>query len=502
MKEESTIRQRDAHRASWRSRLGVALTCSLTVAACIAQVDGVDDERGESEQALAISGVHFQTNIGKQFLGAQNNGGGAVNATATQARAWETFTIEDLNGGALESGDSIFIRAGNGQYFQAVNGGGSTLNAASNNQLGWETFKIVAKSGAGVIQSGSVVGLQASTGTFVSAKNGGGSTVSAAGATLRTWEELIFTSGTVEPPPPPPPSGRTRVVGYLPNWYGSYRSWIGKVDFSKLTQINLAFALGDSNANLQLAPTDDIDAFVAAAHAAGVKVFPSLCGGGGDGQIAPYYEPNRVDDFVNKIVSYTLARTMDGIDVDVEAPGRMGWKYDQFIAKLKAKAAPHGLLVTAAVAQWMQSGMSDDTLRSFDFITVMSYDATGTWTGAGAHSSYEQAVNDLKFYTNKGVAKSKIVLGVPFYGYCWGNCGGASSKYVLYKDILAKFPGAAQSDWIDQGGAKYSYNGTATMARKTDLAEQYGGIMIWELAGDVSSSASTSLLRAIDQALP
>ena len=94
------------------------------------------------------------------------------------------------------------------------------------------------------------------------------------------------------------------------------------------------------------------------------------------------------------------------------------------------------------------------------------------------------------------------MLGVPFYGYCWGNCGGASSKYVLYKDILAKFPGAAQSDWIDQGGAKYSYNGTATMARKTDLAEQYGGIMIWELAGDVSSSASTSLLRAIDQALP
>ena len=293
-----------------------------------------------------------------------------------------------------------------------------------------------------------------------------------------------------------------RRVGYLPNWYGSYQSWISKVDFSKLTHVNLAFALADGNANLQLAPTADIDAFVAAAHAKGVKVFPSLCGGGGDDRIAPYYEPDRVDDFVNKIVNFTLARKMDGIDVDVEAPNRMGWKYDQFIAKLKAKAAPHGLPITAAVAPWMQSGMSDATLRSFDFITVMSYDNTGTWTGAGAHSSYEQAVSALNFYQSKGVSKSKIVLGVPFYGYCWGNCGGSASKYVLYKDILAKFPNAAQTDWIDQGGAKYSYNGTATMARKADLAEQYGGIMIWELAGDVSSAQSTSLLRALDQALP
>jgi len=148
----------------------------------------------------------------------------------------------------------------------------------------------------------------------------------------------------------------------------------------------------------------------------------------------------------------------------------------------------------------MQNGMSDQTLRSFDFITVMSYDNAGTWTGPGAHSSLQQAKDSIAFYKARGVAPDRIVLGVPFYGYCWGNCGGKSSAYVLYKDVLARFPDAWKQDWIDADGAQLSYNGTATMAAKTQLGRGYGGVMIWELGGDVGTSDTHSLLRAIDTA--
>lgn len=490
------------HRNSLLARGACSVALVAALSGCGAANDFPSDESQTVEQSLTISGVTLQTVLVPRFVGAANNGGGAVNATATTAQGWEKFSFEDVNGGSLVSGDSVYIRAGNGQYFQALNGGGSSLNAASNNTQGWETFKVVKKTGTGTIVNGDLVGLQTSTGSWVSAQSGGGGTVFAYGGALGSWEQLKIggLGGTTTPTPPTPTPSSKRVIGYLPNWYGSYSSWATKVDFSKLTHVNLAFALGDANGNLQLAPNAEIDAFVSAAHAKGVKVYPSLCGGGGDDKIAPFYEPGKVDDFVNKIISFTTARKLDGIDVDVEAPNRMGAKYDTFIAKLKAKAAPLGLPVTAAVAQWMQSGMSDTTLRSFDFINVMSYDATGTWTGAGDHSSYSQAVNDLNYYVGKGVAKDKIVLGAPMYGYCWGNCDGASSKYVLYKDIVAKFPNAPNTDSITSGGATYWYNGKATMARKTTLSLGYGGIMVWELGGDFATSNSNSLLLSIANA--
>jgi spore germination protein YaaH len=130
----------------------------------------------------------------------------------------------------------------------------------------------------------------------------------------------------------------------------------------------------------------------------------------------------------------------------------------------------------------------------------MSYDNAGTWTGPGEHASMAQARSALDFYTQRGVARDRLVLGVPFYGYCWGNCGNGNATYVLYKDVLARFPDAWKSDWIDADGAKLSYNGVATMQAKTALARDYGGIMIWELGGDVSTAAAHSLLVTVDTA--
>jgi hypothetical protein len=158
-------------------------------------------------------------------VGAQNDGGGAVIAQATVAQAWETFTLVDINGGSLGSGDSVFVRAGNGQYFQAVNGGGSTLDSASNNTLGWETVKIVRQSGAGSVQPGDVVGLQDSTGTWVSAENGGGGSVFAYGAAMGPWESFVFSTGGGAPPPPPggpkpvPKTASQKVYVHMMPWF-------------------------------------------------------------------------------------------------------------------------------------------------------------------------------------------------------------------------------------------------------------------------------------------
>src|SRR5688572_27917581 len=130
-----------------RAGLGVLALGFLGIAStgCVSEVSTEAPDYDGTEQQLLVPDVHFRTVLASRYLGAQNNGGGAVVATATAAKAWETFTIDDLNGGSLQSGDQVRIRAGNGQYFQAVNGGGGALNAASNNQLGWETFRVIKK---------------------------------------------------------------------------------------------------------------------------------------------------------------------------------------------------------------------------------------------------------------------------------------------------------------------------------------------------------------------
>src|SRR6266699_1407271 len=84
---------------------------ALAIAGCTLPAASDHDLEGAS-QTLAIAGVNFQTTLQNRFVGAQNNGGGAVIATATTARSWETFSLEDINGGSLESGDSVHIRAG------------------------------------------------------------------------------------------------------------------------------------------------------------------------------------------------------------------------------------------------------------------------------------------------------------------------------------------------------------------------------------------------------
>ena len=191
-----------------RAKPSLRVLCSalLLTGACApvdGSLDGQDDVSEAAGSALTFSGVSFKTVLGGRYVGAQNNGGGAGTATATSAQSWEKFTLDDINGGSLVSGDSVFISAGNGQYFQAANGGGSSLSANSTNRQGWETFRIVKQSGSGTIVNGDVVGLQTSTGHWVSAANGGGGTVYAYGGALGDWEKLTISGlsgGTTTPP--------------------------------------------------------------------------------------------------------------------------------------------------------------------------------------------------------------------------------------------------------------------------------------------------------------
>lgn len=141
-------------------------------------------------------------------------------------------------------------------------------------------------------------------------------------------------------------------------------------------------------------------------------------------------------------------------------------------------------------------------LAKYDRIHIMSYDQTGPWNPSkpGPHAPYEMAEKDfLYFHLERGVPAHKLTLGLPFYGYGFGEGVPIS---LPYKRILELYPEAYESDAITvpEGGTIY-YNGEETISRKVRFAVEQGagGLMIWHLNGD--HAGERSLLAHIQEAM-
>jgi GH18 family chitinase len=156
-------------------------------------------------------------------------------------------------------------------------------------------------------------------------------------------------------------------------------------------------------------------------------------------------------------------------------------------------------LLTAALSQGYGGTKVPDTVFAhFDFINIMAYDGAGPWApqSPGQHSSYEFATNTVSYWLHRGLSKHKAVLGVPFYGYGFGEA--FRKRDYSYRTILAEFPGAEK---LDQVGNTIWYNGLPTIKAKTQYVvdQELGGVMIWSLDYDVPGDHS--LLSAIHKTL-
>lgn len=292
-----------------------------------------------------------------------------------------------------------------------------------------------------------------------------------------------------------------RVVGYIP----TYRSMAPEAfDFSVLTHLCIAFAnpTGEgSESDFEESARAKIAPLVTAAHAHGVKVLASIAGGTkASGEIVgAQIIPENVDAYIAGLLDLLDRYDLDGIDVDIEGAA-VTETYEPFVKKLNA-ALPAGKLMTAAVATKNGDPVSKAALDEYDFINVMAYDHC-SWSDTPCdQSSMEGTMEDLKYWTEKrGYPIDKTVLGVPFYGWCWG-CSEMQSA-MTYAQIVQQYPQAKEENWIREGEVEISLNSALTIATKTQLAMQYGGIMVWELGQDARGEDSLFAVIAREVAQP
>ncbi|MFL5743802.1 MAG: glycosyl hydrolase family 18 protein [Niastella sp.] len=269
-------------------------------------------------------------------------------------------------------------------------------------------------------------------------------------------------------------SAQFKVVGYMPSWAGD----VNTVQYSKLTHINYAFILPNSNGTLQgLDNPGKLSSLVTKAHANGVKVQISV-GGWNDGNDSGFEglaaNSGSRSTFINALISLVNQYNLDGVDIDWEYPdnGASANNYLTLMTALSTEMHNRGKILTAAVVGDGGASILNGVFNVVDFLNLMAYDENDY-----QHSTYAYAQKSMNYWLGRGLPKSKCVLGVPFYGH---------PTWESYAQLVNR--GAdPYSDTYDGVG----YNGITTIKNKTNLAFDNGnGIMMWELSNDLFNQYS------------
>jgi hypothetical protein len=296
-------------------------------------------------------------------------------------------------------------------------------------------------------------------GTRGAGDDGGGSTTNDGGGTADAGSDSGGGGGGTDGGGVETPA--IKAVMYLDNWSGSFASWATKVDFTKMTHLNLAFATvtGTNSWGTTLGDTGDVQTLVTAAHAKNVKVLVSIGGGGGDQSvISAYQSASNIAPLVANLDTMVQAMNLDGVDVDLESPGSQtsSSNYPAFVKQLIQTFHAEGKLVTTASAEYIVQGQNPDAaivaaLNSFDFVNDMIYS-----------NSLSDFTSEAAWWTGSPVnlPKDKLTLGI-----CLGECGGSPS--------------------------------TATVQQVTTDSKGYGGVMCW----DYTDQDEATLWPAVQSAL-
>ena len=343
--------------------------------------------------------------------------------------------------------------------------------------------------------------------------------------------------------PTPIPVSSKQMIGYYAAWaaYSGYTP--DKIDASKLTVINYAFANIGSDFKLMLGYPDVDPANISklnALKAVNPKLKTVIAVGGwswsGRFSDAALTEESR-NTFADSCVEFIVKYGFDGVDIDWEYPVSGGLASNirrpedkqnftllmrTIREKLDAREQLDGREYLLTFAGAASSGYIKNVELSLlsqyvDYANVMTYDIHGSWDpytdfnaplygNSDITQQYKWSVDQsIKAWLSSGFPKEKLVMGVPFYGYIYKAVGnvnkGLYQTYsgcasISYANIAANylkdstyvryFHQQSMVPWLFNGTTFISYEDEQSMALKAQYVKDNGlaGVMIWELNQD------------------
>ncbi len=298
-----------------------------------------------------------------------------------------------------------------------------------------------------------------------------------------------------------------KMIGYVPNWVNN-----PDIDYANLTHAFFSFLKPSANGDVLEYTMEEeaaLSLFLKQTKKNGCKRFISL-GGGGD-EVFPIMaaDPAARKKFIATVIAFCKERKFDGIDMDWELMDDATKKknYTLIMKEFRQAVSTEGLEFTATVVfgDYWCKWIENEALQQADWIQLMVYDQTATWSESpfGNHASFEHYLQAQKYWTDRGFAKDKIVLGLPFYGYKFISETGGKGTSFNYSEIVSSFPNMKTSEDQTPGKDYCFFNGPDMIYKKTQYALDNGfaGVMVWEMTQDCKGEKSLhkAILKAFTE---
>lgn len=343
--------------------------------------------------------------------------------------------------------------------------------------------------------------------------------------------------------PAPVLTSGTKVIGYYAAWAAYSGFTPDKVDAAKLTHINYAFANIGSDLKITLGYPDVDPGNIAKLNALkqvnpNLKTIISVGGWDWSGRFSDtaLTDASRAA-FADSCVAFIVKYGFDGIDIDWEYPVAGGLStnvkrpedktnFTLLMQKLREKLDARGIIdgkhyilsFAGAESSWYTNNIELGKLEQYaDYANVMTYDIHGSWDtytdfNAPLYNNSDVSGQDkasvdsgITTWLNCGFPASKIIMGIPFYGYIFkavtnSNHGlyqsYSGSSSISYANIAANYLNASgyvryfhtQSmvPWLFNGSTFITYDDEQSIGYKTQYirSKGLGGAMIWELSQD------------------
>ena len=324
-----------------------------------------------------------------------------------------------------------------------------------------------------------------------------------------------------------------RVVGYYPQWVvGNLQP--EDIDLSIVSHVIHSFAWPNEDGSISSYDGMFGSGMSETIHAQGSKFLLSLGGWGNHiGFEVISADADLRELFINNLASICLINGYDGIDLDWEFPDSENDKenLNLLVSEMDSIFSiinPEWLITMAIpVSNWYGQWHDFEFLNQYvDFFNAMTYGTHGNWSSHSGHLSPlypspagdpDGSCHDNMFYlsTIRNIPKSKINIGMPFWGLKWNSPNinepfTGNTTDIYFNEINNLIGDGWTEYWDSDALCPYlikndntqiiTYENPLSIGIKCQYAieEELGGLMIWALSYDKTENGQ-ELIQSIQE---